>query len=75
MTIEKYQEVNKRINKKEIFLNNFLGGLAWGLGSVVGATIVVALLISLLKFVNFIPILGNFSADIIKVIDSKTSEK
>jgi len=30
------------MKKKDIIINNFLGGLAWGLGTVVGATVVVA---------------------------------
>ena len=34
---------------------NFLGGLAWGLGTVIGATIVTAVVISLLNYFNFIP--------------------
>ncbi len=36
-------------------ISNFLGGLSWGLGTVIGATVVVAILISVLRFFNFIP--------------------
>lgn len=37
------------INKKNIVIGNFLGGLAWGVGSVVGATVVIALLAGALR--------------------------
>ncbi|MBI2019754.1 hypothetical protein HYS95_03770 [Candidatus Daviesbacteria bacterium] len=34
---------------------NFLGGLAWGLGTVIGATIIAAVVIAILRAFNFIP--------------------
>ena len=43
------------IKKKDIVVGNFLGGLAWGVGSVIGATIVVAILLGILGQLNFIP--------------------
>ncbi|MBI2330198.1 hypothetical protein HYU94_02320 [Candidatus Daviesbacteria bacterium] len=43
------------MNKKSIIIANFLGGLAWGLGTVIGATIVAAIIISILRLFNFIP--------------------
>lgn len=35
---------NGNLSKKNILVNNFIGGLAWGLGTVIGATIIVAIL-------------------------------
>ena len=43
------------LSKNQIMISNFLGGLSWGLGTVIGATVVVAILISVLRFFNFIP--------------------
>ncbi len=43
------------MGKKDIMVANFLGGLAWGLGTVIGATIVAAILISILKYFYFVP--------------------
>jgi hypothetical protein len=43
------------LKKRKILVNNFIGGLAWGVGSVLGATVVVAILIAILRFFNFIP--------------------
>ena len=40
---------NTSVSKKNVLLVNFLGGIAWGLGSVIGATIIVALLVWLLN--------------------------
>ena len=42
----------------------FLRGLAFGLGSVMGATLVVSLLISLLSQIEFIPIIGEWAQEI-----------
>ena len=43
---------------------NFLGGIAWGFGSVLGATIVVAVVIILLKSLGGLPIIGSFINEI-----------
>ena len=47
-------------NRKRIYKLNFFRGVFFGLGSVIGGTVVLALLIWLLSlFVNF-PVVGNF---------------
>ena len=46
---------NGNLSRKTIIINNFLGGLFWGLGTVIGATLVVALLISVLRLFGFLP--------------------
>lgn len=38
--IEQHLTVNMNLSKKQIMLNNFLGGLAWGIGTVIGATFI-----------------------------------
>lgn len=53
--IEQHLSTSYYMSKKQIMVNNFLGGLSWGFGTVVGATIVVAFLIWLLSFFIFIP--------------------
>jgi hypothetical protein len=57
MTKEIHQHLttNYYLSKKQIMVNNFIGGLCWGLGTVIGATIVVAILFSTLEFFNFVP--------------------
>ena len=43
---------NQWVKKKDILFANFIGGMAWGLGSVIGATIFVALLVWLLNLIG-----------------------
>ncbi|OGY23439.1 MAG: hypothetical protein A2172_04390 [Candidatus Woykebacteria bacterium RBG_13_40_15] len=51
-----------------VILNNFLGGLAWGVGTVLGATIVVGLVIIILSKISSIPIIGDFIGNILNEI-------
>lgn len=37
------------ISKKNIIIGNFLGGLAWGVGTVIGASVVVAIIGAILN--------------------------
>jgi len=49
---------------------NFLKGLAFGLGSVVGATILVSLLVLFLSKIDFIPIIGEWATEIADQMNS-----
>lgn len=51
-------------NRKEIIINNFIGGVAWGLGATVGLSIVIAILGIILSKINLIPIVGEFVSQI-----------
>lgn len=64
--MENYEHIHK--TKKEIFFNNFLGGVAWGLGATVGVSIFFAVLAFLLSKVNLIPVVGNFVTGVIGYI-------
>ena len=48
----------------------FLRGLAMGLGTVVGATILVSMLAFALAQINFIPIIGEWASQIAEQIQS-----
>lgn len=53
-------------------LNNMAGGLMWGIGTVVGATVVISIMVGLLRTFNFLP----FSEQLVNQIQSNfTSEK
>jgi hypothetical protein len=58
--IDKHLTAYGKMKKRSVVLNNFLGGLAWGFGTVVGATLVVAVLVSIATALN-IP----FASDLI----------
>ena len=53
---------------------NFMRGLAFGLGSVIGATVLVSVLVYLLREINFIPIIGEWATEIHSVITDQTGE-
>ena len=40
--IKSHLTANMNVSKKDIIIGNFLGGLSWGVGTVVGATVIVA---------------------------------
>lgn len=43
---------NTSVRKRDVLVANFLGGIAWGLGSVIGATIIVAILVWVLTMLG-----------------------
>ena len=64
------KSVELKVSLTKLILNGFLSGLAWGFGSVVGATLVVATILFLLSQLDTAPIIGRF---IKSIIDSVTN--
>lgn len=60
--MEKHENIHK--NRKEILVNNFIGGIAWGLGGTIGATIILSLLGLFLSKINLVPVIGTFVSEI-----------
>lgn len=58
--IDKHFNANSNIKRKDIMLGNFLGGLAWGVGSVIGASVVVGILGYILKAMGIFTVMGDF---------------
>lgn len=58
--MEQHLKANMTISKKDLIISNFLGGLAWGLGTVIGATVIVAILGYILKMLGVFEFLGIF---------------
>lgn len=48
----------------------FLRGLAFGFGTVVGASLLVSIVVLTLSQIEFIPIIGNMATQIIQEIDA-----
>lgn len=46
-------------SRRRIFFDNLLGGIAWGVGSVIGATIIIGLLSLIFVRMNKIPLIGD----------------
>lgn len=60
-------------NKKQLLFRNFFSGIAKGIGIGIGFTILTAILLIILqKIVTLnIPVIGDYIADIIKIVESK----
>lgn len=56
------------LTREYSLIRAFMRGVATGLGSVVGATIVVAGLVWFLGQLQVIPIIGNWLADIVEIV-------
>lgn len=63
---EKHLHVNR--TKRHIFTSNFIGGLAWGLGVTVGLTVFLALLAFIANKIDFVPVIGDFTSEVINYI-------
>lgn len=59
-------------SRKQIIANNFLGGIAWGLGATIGLTVVLAVLGFVLSKANLIPIIGDFITKITVYVSQST---
>lgn len=60
-------------NPRRFFWVNFLGGVARGLGVALGATVVAAILISILQrmVVLNLPIIGDYIAEIVRIVQDQ----
>jgi hypothetical protein len=56
-------------SSQRIIWTNFLRGLAFGLGSVIGASILVYITVQVLAQIEFIPILGDWALRLISEIE------
>ena len=61
---ENYKKVERSLGKILVF--NFLGGIAWSLGVLIGAGLIFSIIAYFVRQVDFIPILGDFLAKVIQ---------
>jgi hypothetical protein len=61
-------EIVRTASKKQLFMNNFLGGIAWGLGATIGVSLIVGILSYVLKHVNLVPIIGNLATQVTTIV-------
>lgn len=74
--IEEIRRLNKTITKLDrhySFFNSFMRGILSGLGSVLGATIVVAFLAYMLRNVSLVPLIGGWLAEIVNYASQLTT--
>lgn len=77
------QEVRRMNSHRFILLHDSLWklglfqlyrGLAFGLGSVLGATILVAIVVKLLSSVDFIPVIGDWAGQVIDHLNTASNK-
>ena len=56
--MQKYEQVT--MSRKDIIINNFLGGISWGLGATIGLAIVLALLGYIFSKFDTVPVVGEY---------------
>lgn len=59
----------------KVYKMNFVRGVVFGLGSVVGGTLMVALLVWVLSFFNEIPFIGNFTHTVQRSIERPSTKQ
>lgn len=72
-TLNKHRFIRVHNSLWRLILFQFTRGLAFGLGSVLGASILVSLLVWWLAQFEFIPILGDYTKQLIEWIETSTS--
>lgn len=66
--MEGHEKVNR--SKKEIFVNNFIGGVAWALGATLG----IAIIGFLISKIDLVPLIGDFITDVNEYILQKNPQ-
>lgn len=62
--IENHLSANMNIKKRDILIGNFLGGLAWGVGTVIGASVVVAIIGAVLNHLGLLDFMKNSTSSL-----------
>lgn len=72
--IADYVELLKRPRK--IIFSNLIGGIARGVGFVIGFTIFTSILLYILQYLGALnlPVIGDFIADIVKIVQAQLSD-
>ena len=64
-TVEKYYiEVSQ--SGRQRFLLGLIGGLGWGIGITIGTSLLLLLIGFIVSKIDFVPVLGNFLAQVIE---------
>jgi hypothetical protein len=66
---EKYKNIDRSLGK--MLLYNFIGGIAWSFGTIIGLGLLVLILSFVISRVDLIPIIGGWVAQILQEAASK----
>ncbi len=64
--MEKHEQVKQ--SKKQLIINNFIGGISWGLGATIGVTIIVGIITYALRVINLVPFLGDVATQVTSIV-------
>ncbi len=67
--LNKHRYLKMHNSLPRLIFFNFLRGLAFGLGTVLGASVLISILAWSLSQVEFIPIIGEWASEILRQID------
>ena len=66
--VEPYKSIHR--SRKDMLINNFLGGIAWGIGNTVVVGIILIIVGYAAKHTNIIPYVGNFVTEIVNYVNA-----
>jgi predicted PurR-regulated permease PerM len=59
------------VRRGTLMLNNFLGGISWAVGTVVGLAVFLFILGLLTQYIDFIPFIGEFIGNILDYLQQQ----
>lgn len=72
--MQAYEKASHPLSRKKIILNNFIGGIFWGLGSALGAILLIALLGFIVSKSDVFPVLGDFVKEVTRSMKGSGSQ-
>lgn len=64
--MENYENVKR--SKKDMIINNLIGGIFWGIGATIGVSILIAVFGFIVGQINLVPIIGKFASEVINSV-------
>lgn len=61
-------------SKKTIFIDNLIGGIAWGIGGTIGLAVVFVVFGIIVKNANLVPFIGDLLIDVNKYVVQKNPQ-
>lgn len=73
-TLNKHRFIRVHNSMVKLILFQLVRGIAFGLGGVLGATVVLSIVIWSLSQINFVPIIGDYATQVIELIQPALEE-
>jgi len=72
MSAQKHFNVERGLRR--IMVSNFVGGVAWGLGVTVGASVLLGILGYFASNIGIIPVIGKFIQDLLTFLNQNSPQ-